>query len=277
MSAIRYTLSFDDATSVACEIDTERTGSFVDATAAPDWTRLEHQRCSHCPLSAQQHTHCPAALDIAKVVLCFAEAPSHKAVHVQVDMHERTHSRDTDLQTALHSVLGLMLSTSACPVLSRLRGLARQHVPFATLEETVFHMVGAHLIGQHLHTRPGEVPDRSLQGLVDLCAELQTVHHHLKLRLEALAGGDAHLNALVSLMTMTMLVGLSIEQKLGDMANCALSGPQPGTVPASGLSAANPPPAHKAPKTLGGRSADRPSPAAWPRAGSAPWALAPGA
>jgi len=277
MSTIRYTLRFQDASSVACDIDTERTGSLVDADAAPQWTRLEHHRCSNCPLSAERHSHCPAALDIAKVVSCFAQAPSHKAVHVQVDMHERTHSRDTDLQTALHSVLGLMLSTSACPVLSRLRGLARQHVPFATLEETVFRMVGAFLIGQHLQARQGEVADGSLQGLVDFCAEVQTVHHHLKLRLEALAGGDAHLNALVSLMTMTMLVGFSLEQQLSGMAACAPSGPQNGTALAASLSVANRPPAHKAPKMPGARSVDRPSPAAWPRAGSAPWALAPGA
>lgn len=276
MSTIRYTLRFQDASSVACDIDTERTGSLVDADAAPQWTRLEHHRCSNCPLSAERHSHCPAALDIAKVVSCFAEAPSHKAVHVQVDMHERTHSRDTDLQTALHSVLGLMLSTSACPVLSRMRASARQHVPFATLDETLFRMVGAYLIGQYLQNRQGEQTDWSLQALVDFCADVQTVNQHLQQRLQELKGGDAHLNAIVSLMSMAMLVSFSLEQNLGNMAPYAIM-LQPAAAPSAPFSAANLPPAHKAPKTPGARSVDRPSPAAWPRASSAPWALAPGA
>lgn len=277
MPTIRYTLNFQDATRVACDIDTERTGSFVSADEAPEWTRLAHHRCSNCPLSAERHTHCPAALDVAKVVSCFAEAPSHQAVHVQVEMHERTHSRDTDLQTALQGVLGLMLSTSACPVLSRMRGAARQHVPFATLEETLFRMVGAYFIGQYLQARQGGQADWSLQGLLDYGTEVQTVKHHLKRRLETLAGGDAHLNAIVSLMTLAMLVNLSLDQQLSDMGAYTLSPSRPPVAPEAGLSAANPPPAHRAPKMPGARSAAAPSLAAWPRAGFAPWALAPGA
>lgn len=276
MSTIRYTLSFHDASSVSCDIDTERTGSFVDADSAPDWTRLDHHRCSNCPLSGQQHTHCPAALDMAKVVSCFAEAPSHKAVHVRVDMHERTHSRDTDLQTALHSVLSLMLCTSGCPVLSRMRGAAHQHVPFATLDETLFRLLGTYFLGQYLQARQGGQADWSLQGLADWCAEVQTVNQHLKQRLEDLAGGDAHLNAIVSLISMGMLVSLSLDQHLSHMAPCTLTHAPAQAVPTTTLSAVNPPPAHTAPKMLGGHSEGRPSPAAWPRAGSAPWALAPG-
>jgi len=222
MSTIRYTLTFEDASSVECVIDTERTGSAMDAHSAPDWTRLTHHQCSNCPLSARQHTHCPAALDIAKIVGRFREVPSHQAVHVQADMLERSHSRKTDVQTALHSVLGLMMATSACPVLSRMKGPARLHMPFATVDETLFRMVGAYFIGQYHQARHGVAPDWSLRPLAEFYEEVQTVNQHLKMRLDTMAGSDAHLNAIVSLMGMSMLVSFSLDHELDHMQPYAL-------------------------------------------------------
>ncbi len=227
MSTIRYTLTFEDAGHVECVIDTERTASEQAAIASPEWTRLGHHQCSHCPLSAEQHTHCPAAQDIAKIVTRFSEAPSHKAVHVQAHMLERTHSRHTDLQTALQSVLGLMMATSACPVLSRMKGPARLHMPFATLDETLFRMVGAYFIGQYHRARQGLTPDWSLHSLADFYEQVQTVNQHLKLRLDSMAGNDAHLNAVVSLMSVSMLVSFSLDQNLENLKPYALSGQAP--------------------------------------------------
>ena len=215
MSTIRYTLTFDDARRVQFVIDTERAGS--DVASPPDWARLEHHQCSHCPLSAQQHRHCPAALDIAQIVEYFREVPSYKAVHVQADIHERTHSRQTDLQTALHSLLGLVMATGQCPVLSRMKGPARLHMPFATVDETLFRMVGAYFIGQYHQARLGQETDWSLRSLTEFYEQVQTVNQHLKMRLDAIAGGDAHLNAIVSLMGMAMLVSFSLDQNLDNL------------------------------------------------------------
>jgi hypothetical protein len=224
MSTIRYTLTFEDASSVTCAIDTERDAGTQDTRSAPAWTRLEHHQCSHCPLSAAQHSHCPAAVDIAEVVARFQDVPSHKAVHVRADMLERSHSRQTDLQTALHSVLGLMMATGGCPVLSRMKGPARLHMPFATVDETLFRMVGAHFIGQYLQARQGAEPDWSLRSLAELYEAVQTVNRHLKMRLDAMAGSDAHLNAIVSLMSMSMLVSFSLDHELANMQAYALAG-----------------------------------------------------
>ncbi len=227
MSTIRYTLTVENANSVSCVIDTERTDSVLGDSPAPEWTRLGHHQCSHCPLSAEQHTHCPAARDIAAIVERFSEVPSHAAVHVQADMLERSHSRHTDLQTALQSVLGLMMATSACPVLSRMKGPARLHMPFATLDETLFRMVGAYFIGQYHRARQGQAPDWSLHSLADFYEQVQTVNQHLKLRLDSMAGNDAHLNAVVSLMSVSMLVSFSLDQNLENLKPYALSGQPP--------------------------------------------------
>ena len=224
MSIIRYTLTFDDASSVECMIDTERQASGDPAGAAPDWTRLTHHQCSNCPLSAQQHSHCPAAQDIAKIVERFKEVPSHQAVRVRADMLERSHSRDTDLQTALQSVLGLMMATSACPVLSRMKGPARLHMPFATVDDTLFRMVGAYFIGQYHRARHGQDADWTLHSLAEFYEQVQTVNRHLRMRLDAMAGSDAHLNAIVSLMGVSMLVSFSLDQNLENLRPYALTG-----------------------------------------------------
>lgn len=224
MSIIRYTLTLDETTRIRFEIDTERSGSLQDTASAPAWTRLDHHQCAHCPLAGADHSHCPAALDIAHIVEQFRELPSCQAVHVQADIHKRTHNLDTDLQTALQSLLGLMLATSTCPVLSRMKGPARLHMPFATVDETLFRMVGAYFIGQYHQGRQGHQPDWSLRQLAAFYEEVQSVNRHLKMRLDALAGKDAHLNAIVSLMSMSMLVSFSLDQNLENLQPYALTG-----------------------------------------------------
>ena len=227
MSTIRYTLTFEDASCVHFVIDTERTDSAPVLESPPEWTRLTHHQCAGCPLSAEQHPHCPAALDIAQIVARFRDIPSYKAVHVQAEMLDRTHSRHTDLQTALHSLLGLMMATSACPVLSRMKGPARLHMPFATVDETLFRMVGAYFIGQYHRARQGMEPDWTLRSLAGFYDQVQTVNRHLKMRLDTMAEGDAHLNAIVSLMGVAMLVSFSLDQNLENMQPFALAGSTP--------------------------------------------------
>ena len=224
MPTIRYTLTLDETSRVEFEIDTERAGSPKDTASAPEWTRLGHHQCGNCPLSGSGQSHCPAALDIAHIVEQFREQPSCQAVHVQAEINARKHSLQTDLQTALQSLLGLMLATSTCPVLSRMKGPARLHMPFATVDETLFRMVGAYFIGQYHQGRQGLEPDWSLQQLARFYEEVQSVNRHLKMRLDAMTGSDAHLNAIVSLMSMSMLVSFSLDQNLENLQPYALAG-----------------------------------------------------
>lgn len=228
MPTIHYTLSFDDGSQVDFTIDTERSHATPGIDQAPEWTRLTHHQCPQCPLSGGQHTHCPAALDMAGIVERFRTVPSYQAVHVQALMQDRTHSRRTDLQSALQSLLGLLMATGACPVLSRMKGPGRLHMPFATVDETLFRMVGAYFIGQYHHARQGGQADWTLRSLADFYGQVQNVNRHLKMRVDALAeSGDAHLNAIVSLMGMSMLVSFSLDHNLENMQPYALSGFMP--------------------------------------------------
>ena len=222
MSVITYTLSLQYGEPVRFAVDTERTvdsDRAVDSDPlrkAPPWTLLSHHQCPNCPLAASQR-YCPAALDIEHIVESFCHVNSHAKVQVDVQMGDRQHSKETDIQTALQSLLGLSLATSACPVLSQMKGPGRLHMPFATVHETLFRMVGAYFVGQYLKGQQGGVADFTLDSLSRMYGEVQTVNRHLKRRLDDAVSHDANINAVVSLMSVAMLVSFSLDQQLSEL------------------------------------------------------------
>ena len=215
---IEYTLTLDDGRSVHFKVDPERVAAAGgDGGPHPFWTQLDYHQCPNCPLKAGEHRYCPAALDIEQIVAAFGDVFSYHQVQVEVRTVERTYLKRTDVQTALRSLMGLCLATGGCPVLSRMKGPARLHMPLATVEETLFRMVGAYLIGQYIGAREGGTPDWDLSGLRRFYAELQDVNRSLKRRVDAAAEKDANINAVVMLMNISMLVSFSLEQQLAGL------------------------------------------------------------
>lgn len=224
MSVIQYTLSFDTQESVMFSVDTERrcAGDRGTPRQPPFWTELGHHRCPNCPIAAQTQTHCPAALDIEHIVERCAHVDSHAPVDVQVQIAERQHRQRTDVQSALRSLLGLVLATGGCPILSQLKGPGRLHMPFATVEETLLRMVGAYWVGQYIKAHRGQKVDFSLDRLSQLYHDVQIVNQHLKKRLDDAARRDANANAVVSLMSVAMLVSFSLDQQLIELEPFAI-------------------------------------------------------
>ena len=67
--AVEYRITLDDEHAFNYKIELERDRlSPAEGTELHAWTRLEHQKCSNCPLSKDQYTHCPAAADLQTVV-----------------------------------------------------------------------------------------------------------------------------------------------------------------------------------------------------------------
>lgn len=224
MSLIHYILSFENDSTLRFEINTERQPELQTLEQPAQWIQLETHRCPNCPLKISADRACPAALDIADIVSKFSHVDSHRQVKVEVHMHGRVHSRQTDVQTTLHSLMGLILATSACPILSRMKGPARLHMPFATMDETVFRMVGAYFLGKYRQSQQGLQVEWSLHELMTLYESVQVVNQHLKKRLDMVACKDANQNAVVSLMSMAMLVSFSLDDNLQELSPFALGG-----------------------------------------------------
>jgi len=77
------------------------------------------------------------AKNLFNTVEYFKNAPSFEKAEVYVETPERTYYKNTSLQDGLFSIFGVIMATSGCPPLDFLRPMARFHLPFSTLEETM--------------------------------------------------------------------------------------------------------------------------------------------
>ncbi|MBF0388020.1 MAG: hypothetical protein HQL20_09250 [Candidatus Omnitrophica bacterium] len=142
----------------------------------PRWTELTCNQCPNCPLDAAVHKHCPVAVNAMELVAFFKEITSIEEVYLLIETDQRNYSKDTDMQTAASSLLGIVMSTSPCPILSQLKPMARFHLPFASLEETRYRAISMYLLGQFFLLKQGKKPDWELSELNKLYMNIDTVN-----------------------------------------------------------------------------------------------------
>lgn len=181
---------------------------------APGWTALETNKCDHCPLSSRSSPRCPAAVRLAAVAESFRDAASTTIARCEVETAERTYVKTGPLQHALQSLFGLVLSGSGCPHLTFLRPLARFHLPFATLEETIYRAVGTHLLEQYVRARRGDPESFELGRLVDRYDAVSKVNRGLMARLKVLGSKDGGRNALVILDAFGKMMRMECQDDL---------------------------------------------------------------
>lgn len=183
----------------------------------PLWSLLNFSKCAICPLSEQAHTYCPVAANLAGIVEEFRDFLSHEEVSVTVTTEERRYVKDTTIQQGLSPLLGIIMTTSGCPVMEQLKPMVRFHLPFASLEETVFRMVSMYLVSQFLRSREGRSAAWSLEGLAAVYAEVGQVNRDFAQRMRAAAKKDANVNALVNLDCFASLVPIAAEETLKEL------------------------------------------------------------
>lgn len=220
---IDYELLPAGGTALRYRVDTERPISQGDADS-PAWTALDYARCPNCPYAG---SHCPAALDVAPLVEALGAVVSHARMRVRVHSAERVIESEADVQTVLSALLGLLLASSGCPILNRLRGLARIHLPFQSLEETQFRLVGAWLLGRLGDAGPAEgsggaglQPD--FAALTRLMEAIGDVNYAFMQRLRAAAREDAGINALAMLAAGALNVQVSLDDPLEGLGDYAI-------------------------------------------------------
>lgn len=212
---VRYTFVLPDGAEYVVEVDVERPYAPHEADAPePGWAALGSHKCSNCPLDERDHPWCPPALDVHAVAERFGGSPSTDRVKVRVETPNRTYLGDVDLQSGLQSLFGLVMATSGCPILRRLRPLARQHLPFATLDETIWRVAGSYLLQQYFRHRDGRPADFELDGLRDLYAALGVVNRCFAQRIRAAGDRDANVNALVSLVFLSDAASADLDSLL---------------------------------------------------------------
>jgi len=189
-----------------------------DQTATSDWASLEFQKCSNCPLDTSKVKYCPIALNLVSILPAFKEHVSFEIVEFVIKTEERFYCAKTSLQHGLGSMLGIYMVTSGCPIMAKLKTMVRFHLPFATIEETVFRSVSSYLLGQYFRSKNNLKPDWSLDGLIQIYEEVQKVNMGMAERLRCIPSEDANINALIVLDVFAKELPQSIEESLDDLA-----------------------------------------------------------
>jgi hypothetical protein len=180
----------------------------------PFWTELKFSQCANCPLSASEHRHCPAALQMAPAVESLKALVSFDTVGVTVIQAERSVHAETSAQHALSSVLGLIMATAGCPWTDRLRPMARFHLPFANDAETVYRSVCMFLMAREL---VGAGSGRGFSTLEELYRNLHVVNRDMSRRLGAATRTDPARNAMALLDSYTTLLPAALESSLEEL------------------------------------------------------------
>jgi hypothetical protein len=165
----------------------------------PQWTLLDYKKCPVCPLAENSEARCPVAVNLVEPLEYFKKSISYEQVEVEILTELRTYKKQTDLQHALSSMIGIYMVTSGCPVLDKLRPMIRTHLPFASLEETTYRSISMYLLAQYFLWKKGGVPDWGLKNLSGIYEEIQKVNISFRKRIMALQIEDAALNAICHL------------------------------------------------------------------------------
>ncbi|MEM8867628.1 MAG: hypothetical protein AAGC73_05120 [Verrucomicrobiota bacterium] len=209
---VRYIFEFDDR-ELVFDVDTLPVG-YDHSREYPEWAKLENNKCACCPLKSADCNYCPVATRIHGLIETFADDKSTEKVKVTVQTPERNYFESCDLQIGINSLLGLLMATSACPVLKKLGSMASFHIPFCTTRETLRRTIGNYLIQQYFAELHGDESDWEMKGLKQYYDVLEGLNRDFSKRVQNSINSDAVSNAVIMFFATSVLVASSLEQQL---------------------------------------------------------------
>ncbi len=185
--------------------------------APPEWARLEFKQCSNCPLNTTLTPYCPIAANLAGIVREFKDVTGPDKATVMVHVKERAYFKTCSILEGLSPLLGIVMTTSGCPIMEPLKPMVRYHLPFASLDETVFRMMSMFLMAQFIRSRSGKKPEWSLDGLSRIYEEVKKLNKDFGLRMRAAAKSDANIHALVKLNVFAVMMPIEAEKMMKEI------------------------------------------------------------
>ncbi len=212
-----YSYKFEDGRSKVFDLRLNQSDLHLQTRRLEDlplWALLSYEKCEVCPLDEKDHTYCPIAANLSGIVEEFKNLLSHEKVTVTVACEERFYGKETSVQGGLSPLLGIIMTTSGCPVMEQLKPMVRFHLPFASLDETIFRAVAMYLLAQYYRQQDGKPATWSLDGLGPIYAEVGKVNRDFAKRMQAAAKKDANVNALVNLDVFASMMQFGAEDTL---------------------------------------------------------------
>ncbi|KAB2891921.1 MAG: hypothetical protein F9K32_01985 [Desulfobulbaceae bacterium] len=211
-----YNFIFPDGLRKIFRITLDHTAHYCNSGSGPwpEWTRLLHQQCPHCRLRGEDSSHCPIAVNIADLVASFQDIASYKDCTVSCVSADRIVSKKTIVQDGLSSIMGIIMATSGCPTLDILRPMAWFHLPFASVDESLFRSASTYLLRQYFEVQLGKQPDFSLERIKEHYLRIERVNHGMLERIRYATVLDADRNAIVILNSLAQILGMEVDENL---------------------------------------------------------------
>lgn len=180
----------------------------------PKWTRLEFNQCECCPLTVDAFTYCPIAVNISELVDEFKNVFSYKNCIVRCTAPERTYFKKTTITQGLFSILGVINATSECPIMSFFKPMARFHLPFSTVEETLVRATSIYLLRQYFDYQKGLMPDLDLKKFEAFYIKVKYVNEGILRRIKTVGTKDANKNAIILFHSLAQVFSMDINYRL---------------------------------------------------------------
>lgn len=211
---IKYIFNFNDQVMQDFQIMIDKETLHLQEISTrkpPEWTELKNFKCPNCPLDEKEYQHCPLAKNLSAVLTFFNALPSFHEALVTVETNERISQKRTTVQIGVGSLIGIIMSTSGCPVVGKLRSLVRFHLPFSSLEETEYRVISMYILAQHFKAIRNEQPDWKLEKLKSAYKQIQIVNRNIVEKLSDVELNDTTRNAVVTLSNFAEYILMNLE------------------------------------------------------------------
>ncbi len=218
-TTFKYCFDFPDSTKkrFLIKLDSETYEYKPSNNTPPDWSLLGVARCDCCKLDLAHNNYCPVAANIADLVYAFKDTASHKSCLVSCISAARTCSKETTVQEGLASIMGIIMATSGCPSTALLKPMAYYHLPFATVEESMYRSVSAYLLRQYFSHKKGENCDFFMHRIQEYYSEVQQVNEGILKRINMTSEMDADKNAIVTLNALAQILVMEVDEDLSSL------------------------------------------------------------
>lgn len=175
----------------------------VFLSGVPEWIRLENFQCPACTLKPEVSPTCPVAEVLAKYAHDLADHKSFERVMVEV--FQKDQPPFTLSNVPLQRVVGELVRLAAfqyeCPIGRKIKPAMTALPPFPTNDE----ILDAFAKAFAEESQDGELNSDE----VALLEDLHDLFGNLSVRLDQVGRGDAHLNGVVILHSLSVLFSLS--------------------------------------------------------------------
>ncbi len=179
----------------------------------PEWAKLQNFMCPHCPLDEANNIYCPLALNLVESLYSFSDCNSFEMVDIRVETPNRNYEKNTSLQSGVSAMLGILMVSSGCPYMVKLKPMLHFHLPFATLEETQIRAFSFYLLAQHIKWRKGGKPDWDMNNLFNIYEAIRELNHNVSEKIANIEAKDTSINSVVVLNNFADYVTLTLDDK----------------------------------------------------------------